>query len=400
MNILLIHEVDWFKKVIFEPHHLAELFSLKGHKVFVIDCGAPDLRNLIKGIHTRKISGCKRVYEGASVTVVRPPSLLVKGLNRATHFLTCKNVIKKTITDNKIDIILLYGVATNGIQTIKVARQMRIPVIFRALDIAHGLIKIPLLKQLAKKYEKTVIQNSTRVLPTTPELSRYALEMGAKKEYVQTFPLGINTNDFRKLPKDPKFAESMGISVNDKVIVFMGTIYSFAGLKKIISKFDFLKNKISNIKFLIVGGGPSFNELQSLVKKKKLELDVILTGFKPQQELPRYIALGDLCLNSFEINYVTNRILPTKILEYFACGKPVLSTPLKGTKEVLPNEDYGIVYSTSDNFVKTISELLLNDQKLHDLGKKAYEYVTENHDWEVLSENLLKQFEKLIKHNS
>ena len=180
----------------------------------------------------------------------------------------------------------------------------------------------------------------------------------------------------------------------------MGTIYSFAGLKQIISKFDFLKNKISNIKFLIVGGGPSFNGLQSLVKKKKLELDVILTGFKPQQELPRYIALGDLCLNSFEINYVTNRILPTKILEYFACGKPVLSTSLKGTKELLPNEDYGIVYSTSDNFVNTISELLLNDQKLHDLGKKAYAYVTKNHDWKILSENILKEFEKLIKHNS
>jgi len=400
MNILLIHEVDWFKKVIFEPHHLAELFSLKGHNVFVIDCAAPDFKNLILGFHTRIILGCNRVYEGASITIIRPPSILLKGLNRITHFLTCENVIKKTITDNKIDIILLYGVATNGIQTIKVARQMKIPVIFRALDIAHGLIKIPLLKQLAKKYEKTVIQNSTRVLSTTPDLSRYILEMGAKKEHVQTFPLGINTNDFKKLPKDPKFAESMGISVNDKVIVFMGTIYSFAGLKQIISKFDFLKNKISNLKFLIVGGGPSFNELQSLVKKKKLELDVILTGFKPQQELPKYIALGDLCLNSFEINYVTNRILPTKILEYFACGKPVLSTPLKGTKEVLPNEDYGIVYSTSDNFVNTISELLLNDQKLHDLGKKAYAYVTKNHDWKILSENILKEFEKLIKHNS
>jgi len=34
MNILIIHEVDWFKKIIFEPHHLAELFSLKGNNVF------------------------------------------------------------------------------------------------------------------------------------------------------------------------------------------------------------------------------------------------------------------------------------------------------------------------------------------------------------------------------
>ena len=43
MNILVIHEIDWVNKVIFEPHHLSELFSKSGHNVFVIDC--PDSEN-------------------------------------------------------------------------------------------------------------------------------------------------------------------------------------------------------------------------------------------------------------------------------------------------------------------------------------------------------------------
>ena len=42
MNILIIHEIDWIKKVPFEPHHLAELFSLQGNIVYVIDCQEPD----------------------------------------------------------------------------------------------------------------------------------------------------------------------------------------------------------------------------------------------------------------------------------------------------------------------------------------------------------------------
>ncbi len=400
MKILIIHEVDWFKKVIFEPHHLAELFSIKGHQVFVIDCPEPEISKFCESLRTRTVTNYQRVYENSSITVIRPPCVSIIGLNRISHFLTCTKVIRKILVEKNIDIILLYGAATNGTQTIRIAKEMNIPVVFRVLDIAHGLVQIPILRQLAKKYETFVLRNATKILTTTPDLARYALEMGAKTADVETFPLGINTNDFRKLSKDHKFAESIGISVDDKVIVFIGTIYGFAGLKKIISKFDFLKNKISNLKFLIIGGGPSFNELQSFVKRKKLESDVILTGFKPQQELPRYIALGDLCLNSFEINYVTNRILPTKILEYFACGKPVLSTPLRGTKELLPNEDYGIVYSTSENFVNTISELLINEQKLYDLGKKAFAYVTENHDWKILSEKIIEQFQKLIKHNS
>ena len=41
LNILIIHEIDWINKVVFEPHHFAELFSKKGHNVFVMDC--PDV---------------------------------------------------------------------------------------------------------------------------------------------------------------------------------------------------------------------------------------------------------------------------------------------------------------------------------------------------------------------
>ena len=33
MNILIIHEIDWIKKVIFEPHHFAELLSLRQNNV-------------------------------------------------------------------------------------------------------------------------------------------------------------------------------------------------------------------------------------------------------------------------------------------------------------------------------------------------------------------------------
>ena len=121
MNILIIHEIDWLKKVIYEPHHLAELFSMKGHKVFAIDCREPDTKNLNDGFHTTTITNFNRVYKDASITLIRLPSLLIKGLNRATYFFSCQKIIKKVVEENKIDIIWLYGVATNGRQSVKVA---------------------------------------------------------------------------------------------------------------------------------------------------------------------------------------------------------------------------------------------------------------------------------------
>ena len=396
MNILVIHEIDWINKVIFEPHHLSELFSKNGHNVFVIDC--PDSANKFScsGFKSKTIHNYSRVYDDASITLIHPPSILIKGLTRISHFLTCKKIIKETILQNKIDIIFLYGSITNGIQTLQIAKELKIPVIFRLLDIAHGLVKIPILKNLAKKYESMVLSNSLKVLTTTPDMSRFATEMGAKKESVEYFPLGINTDNFKPLKPDISFRASLGIFENDDVVVFVGTIYPFAGLIELVNNFENLKKENQNIKILIVGGGPSYSQLKKLVIQKKLESEIILTNFISQNEIPKYISLADICINPFEINYLTNRILPTKIIECFACGKPVLSTPLPGTKELLPDEKFGILYSNSDNFVMTLSTLLLDKNNLKQLGEQAFEYAQKNHDWKILSKQLLSKFTTLL----
>ena len=396
MNILIIHEIDWLKKVIYEPHHLAELFSMKGHNVFVIDCREPDTKSLIDGFHTSTITNFNRVYKNASITLFRLPSLLIKGLNRATYFLACKKVIKKIVKENKIDIIWLYGLASNGIQSVKVAKEFNLPIIQRQLDVSHELVRVPLLKQLTRKCEKFVTSNVSKVLCSARPLIDYTIEMGAKEKNVEYFPLGFDPQTFKPMAKDQHLAHKLGISDNDKVILFVGTIYEFSGLENIIQNFETIKSKVKEIKFLIVGGGPNFEKIKSLVNKKKLKSDVILTNFKPQHEIPKFISLADVCINSFEINKITDRIIPIKILEYLACGKPVLSTPLKGTIDLLPKEDFGIIYSPYDSFVENLSELLTNTEKLEELGNKGLDYVVKNHDWNILAESLLKKFENLV----
>ena len=396
MNILIICEFDWLKKVIYEPHHLAELFSMKGHNVFVIDCREPDTKSLIDGFHTSTITNFNRVYKNASITLFRLPSLLIKGLNRATYFLACKKVIKKIVKENKIDIIWLYGLASNGIQSVKVAKEFNLPIIQRQLDVSHELVRVPLLKQLTKKCEKFVTSNVSKVLCSARPLIDYTIEMGAKEKNVEYFPLGFDPQVFKPMVKDRQLAHDLGISDNDKVILFVGTIYEFSGLENIIQKFENVKDKIKGVKLLIVGGGPNFEKIKSLVNKKKLSPDVILTNFKPQHEIPKLISLADICINSFEINKITDRIIPIKIFEYLACGKPVLSTPLKGTMDLLPKEDFGIIYSPYDSFVESLTDILANTEKLEELGKKGLDYVIKNHDWDILANSLLKKFENLV----
>ena len=83
-----------------------------------------------------------------------------------------------------------------------------------------------------------------------------------------------------------------------------------------------------------------------------------------------------------------------------ACQKPVLSTPLKGTVELLPDESFGITYSSQNDFVNTLLALLPNPQKLNELGKNGLLHIQENYYWDALIDKLLLMFEDIIqKHN-
>lgn len=397
MNILIVHEIDWIKKVPFEPHHLAEIFSTKQHQVFVIDCAEPNLSDIQGGLHTRIIKDYHRLYDDASITLIRLSSLLIKGLNRLTYFLSCKKTIKKILVENSIDLIFLYGVATNGIQCIELSRELNIPIVFRALDVAHKLVRIPFLQNHTKKLEKSVFSSADLVLTTTPQLSNYAEEMGSNSDCIKYFPLGVNSRYFKPMKKNNELFQELGIQTNDRIILFMGTLYPFSGIDHILKNFHLLQNKIKQIKFVIIGGGPDFNRLKSLSNELQLNKNIIFTGFVEQKKIPEYIAIADICLNPFVTNTLTDRVIPTKILEYLACGKPVLSTPLKGTVELLPNENYGIVYSQLDDFISSIEKLLQNKAHLDKLGENGFSYVKKNHYWDSLADQLIKIFDNLIK---
>ncbi len=52
-------------------------------------------------------------------------------------------------------------------------------------------------------------------------------------------------------------------------------------------------------------------------------------GQKSYDELPRYLAGWDVAMMPFALNAATRFISPTKTPEYLACGRPVVSTPIR-----------------------------------------------------------------------
>jgi glycosyltransferase involved in cell wall biosynthesis len=89
-------------------------------------------------------------------------------------------------------------------------------------------------------------------------------------------------------------------------------------------------------------------------------------GQQSYQDLPCFISGWDVCLMPFALNDATRFISPTKMLEYMACGRPSVSTPIRDVVE-----PYGHVVSIADSaqaYVEACESILarsIDEQRRH-----------------------------------
>lgn len=392
MNILIIHEVDWLKKITYEIHHLSEIFSLKGHQVYAIDVPDPGKISFNKEIRN-SIDDYHRIYENASVKLLRTPIIPIKGLNRISAYFTSYSFIKKIIKDYDIDIVLLYSIVTNAKATIKACDESNIPIIHRTFDIIHELVLEKYLKNFIFKLEKYAYPKFNEVIANTPSMKHWAEEMGSKNIIV--IPQGVDSSIMKDLPTDKELQQKLNISDDDKVVMYLGSILSHSGLEVILDSIPKILKEIPEFKLLVVGDGSHLTSLKHQAKKLGIEEKIIFTGFVPYKEVPRYCSLAKLCINPFHVNDMTNKVSPVKIFDFLSCGKPVLVTPLDGLLHDFPKESKILIYANLDQFESQIISLL-NDESLENFGRKGRDYVKANYTWENVANRFLKEFETLL----
>ena len=396
MNILIIHEVDWLKKVTYEIHHLSELFSLQGHKVYAVDIPDPGILSFDKITRTN-IEDYNRVYEKSSVKILRTPIIPIKGLNRLSAYFTSYKFIKKILIEYKIDIAFVYSIVNNIKGTIRACNELNIPIIHRTFDVVHEIIVEKYMSNFVRKMEKESYPKLDLVIANTPFMKTWAEEMGAKNVIV--IPQGVDTNIMKNLPKDKELQKKYNINDNDKVVMYLGSILSHSGLDVIFNDMGKILKEIPEFKLLVVGDGPDLERLKQQSKQLGIYEKIIFTGFVPYKEVPRFCSLADLCINPFRMDgkYAFNdKLTPVKFFDFLSCGKPVLATPLQGTLYDFPKESNTIIYESLDLFTGKMIELLKNDS-LDEIGQRGREFVGKNFTWDSVTKKMLSEFDNMIK---
>ena len=134
--------------------------------------------------------------------------------------------------------------------------------------------------------------------------------------------------------------------------------------------------------FVLIGSDYDGSVLDSGLLKLS---NVNWLGHKPYQDLFSYLWAFDIATIPFKISELTNSVNPVKLFEYFACRKPVVSTPL------LECQKYPEVLIAKD-----VSQFTAQIHQGLDLGKNPeflsrLDQLARDNTWQERVEKILKQ---------
>lgn len=120
--------------------------------------------------------------------------------------------------------------------------------------------------------------------------------------------------------------------------------------------------------------------------------NIVMLGRRDYRDLPLYLRCFDICLIPFVMNENTRNLNPTKLLEYFASGKPVISAPIPDVVELYP--DLVEFASTPEEFIRA-AESLLSGEPVDRRDRRVR--VAAGNSWEAMVEKMLSHLEEVVK---
>jgi len=149
--------------------------------------------------------------------------------------------------------------------------------------------------------------------------------------------------------------------------------------------------KITNVRFLIVGDGKLAAELRELANDIRIQHKVIFLGWR--DDMPTVYADLDLAVLTS-----LNEGTPVSLIEAMTSAKPVVATAVGGVPDIVINGRTGILVPSGDEekLAAAIIGLLEDADKRRDFGKRAREFVRDRYTKERLFADMARLYQDLL----
>jgi len=169
-------------------------------------------------------------------------------------------------------------------------------------------------------------------------------------------------------------------------LVFMGILLEKQGVQLVLQAIPDIVKKLPDFHFVIIGGGPYRDELETLVKKLKIEKYCTFTGKIPDhQDLEKVIAQSGVAVAPYiaKLDTWTYYADPGKVKTYLACGVPVVLTDLPWNAKAIQEANAGVIVEEDSSEIATAVITLMKANNGQSWRENASEYA-KNYSYDVM----------------
>lgn len=170
-------------------------------------------------------------------------------------------------------------------------------------------------------------------------------------------------------------------------LIYHGTLKENYGLGDLIRSIGLAREKIPNIHLTIQGVGEYYSEMMEIVDQLDIHQEVTINPYAlPVNELPALINKADLGVVPNQNDLFNGDLLPTKMLEYIALGKPVIAAK---TKVISHYFDETMVQffepGNPESLANELVSMYHNWEKVIEKGRN-YQKFTSQYNWSAISQ--------------
>jgi glycosyltransferase involved in cell wall biosynthesis len=235
----------------------------------------------------------------------------------------------------------------SGYAATLLGRWLRVPVTVTLRGTEPGHLRTRALRVRVV----AAVARAARVFAVSDSLRKIFVDVGADAAKIGVIGNGVDLTKFRPIPRSEARAE-LGIPANAKVLVSVGGLVERKGFHRVIDVIPALRQKIPDLRYLIVGGpspeGDMSAELHDRVRRLGLESCITFMGTFRPEDLHRPLSASDVFVLA-----TGNEGWANVFLEAMACGLPVVTTDVGGNREVVCKDTLGIVVPFGDPLALT-----------------------------------------------
>jgi len=254
----------------------------------------------------------------------------------------------------------------------------RAPVIGRTFKRIH--------KSLYYGYEKKGLESADHVICVSTLDKERIYKLGIRPKTITVIPNGINNENIRYRKDIKEARKELGLPIDSPIILFLGRMDYIPNTKALKDIAEIISRIVSRYipaaRFLIVGRNPP-----QWIKHHK---SFIVTG-AVDSPLP-YLAASDIAIAPISIGSGTR----IKLLDYFAQGKPTISTSFAAEGLPVIHNKHLILEDDMRRFGKRIIELLKDEALRRELSKASMDFV-KHYTWENLVPLFEGVYEEVLK---